>query len=150
MVFAINDGVNTVTALFTPRSYGATFEQAIYTVDGTYTFTDSGEQRAARLYFSNGQLQQVFGFTEADWTGAPREITPVAGDTFTVLETWLDLDQNGNVADTATQVGGTLTFGAQGFTWEELDAAAGNYVIGFIVEDMDGNATESFAQVTVR
>jgi hypothetical protein len=150
LVFAINDGVDSVTALFTPRSYGETFEQAIYTVDGTYTFADSGEQQAARLYFSNGQLQQVYGFTEQDWTGAPHEITPVTGDTITILETWLDLDQNGNISQTATQLGGTLTFGDRLFKWEELDAAAGQYVVGFVVEDLDGNSTESFTQITVR
>jgi hypothetical protein len=92
IVFAINDGVNSVTALFTPRSYGATYEQAIYTVDGIYTYADSGETLSARLHFSDGKLQQVYGFAEQGETGAPREILPSAGDTFTVLETWLDLE----------------------------------------------------------
>ncbi len=56
---------------------------------------------------------------------APWEITPSAGDTFTVLETWLDLDENGEVANTASQPGSTLTFGDRMFTWETLDAAIG-------------------------
>jgi hypothetical protein len=43
-----------------------------------------------------------------------------------------------------------LTFSDQMFTWEELDAAAGPYVVGFVVEDLDGNATQSIAQITVR
>jgi hypothetical protein len=92
----------------------------------------------------------VFGFSEPDWSGAPHEITPVSDDTFTVLETWLDLDQNGRVAQTATQPGGVLTFGNQPFQWEELDAAAGQYVVGFVVEDLDGNSKESLTQITVR
>jgi hypothetical protein len=150
LVFAINDGVNSVVALFTPQSYGATFEDAVYTVEGTYTYADGGESRHARLYFRNGQLRQVFGFTGEGGTGAPREIIPQAGDTFTVLEKWMDLDQQDRVVQVAVQAGGTLTFGDQMFTWEELDAAPGEYIVGFIVEDLDGNASEVYERVTVQ
>ena len=87
-----------VVAHFTPQSYGASFEDAIYTVDGIYTYADGGESRYARLYFRDGVLRQVFGFTGEGGTGAPREIIPQAGDTFTVLENWMDLDQQGQVA----------------------------------------------------
>lgn len=149
IVFAIHDGTNSVVALFRPQSYGATFEEAIYAVDGTYTYADDGASRYARLLFSNGQLRQVFGFTEEDGTGAPREIIPNTGDTFTVLDTWWDLDSNGNLAETVSLEGGTLTFGDQAFSWEELDAAPGVYLVGFVVQDLDGNATQSFEVVTV-
>jgi hypothetical protein len=150
LVFAINDGVNSAVALLNPESYGASPEEAVYTVEGMYTFADSGEQRYARLYFSNGLLRQVFGFTGQEPTGAPREITPQSGDTFTILEKWLDLDAQGNVAEVAQQEGETLTFGEQLFTWEQLYAAPGEYVVGFIVEDLDGNQYPVYTQVTVR
>jgi hypothetical protein len=149
LVFAINDGVDSVVALFTPRTYGASFEDAIYTVDGVYTYADGGESRSARLYFSDGIMRQVFGFTAEGGTGAPREIIPQPGDTFTVAQKWLDLDQNGKVVQTATQAGGTLTFGDQALTWEELDAAPGEYIVGFIVQDLDGKAHEVYTRVTV-
>jgi hypothetical protein len=83
-------------------------------------------------------------------TPSGREIIPQPGDTFTVLEHWLDLDQQGNVSQVATQPGDTLTFGDQTFTWEDLDAAAGEYIVGFIAEDLDGNATQVFDRVTVQ
>jgi hypothetical protein len=149
IVFAISDGVDSVVALFTPQSYGASFEDALYTVDGIYTYADGGESRYSRLYFSDGLLRQVFGFTGEGGTGAPREIIPQPGDTFTVLEKWMDLDQSGKVIKVATQEGGTLTFGDQMFTWEDLDAAPGNYIVGFAVEDLDGNAYEVYERVTV-
>ena len=149
LVFAINDGLDYVVALFTPQSYGASPEQAIYTVDGIYTYADGGESRYARLYFSDGVLRQVFGFTGQGGTGAPREIVPQAGDTFTVLEKWMDLDERGKVVQVATQEGGSLTFRDQMFAWEELDAAPGEYVVGFIVQDLDGNAFEGYTEVTV-
>ena len=150
VVFAINDGTNSVPALFTPESYGATFEEAVYTVDGYYTYADDGQTAYARLYFTNGILTNVYGFTGEDGTGAAREIIPTQGDQFTVLETWMDLDQNGQVTDTVTQQGSTLTFGEYMFTWELLYAAAGDYIVGFVVEDLEGNATQALGQVTVR
>jgi hypothetical protein len=148
-MFAINDGTNSVVAGLMPQSYGASFEQAVYTVDGTYTYADGGESRYARLFFSNGLLRQVFGFTGEGGTGSPREIIPQPGDTFTVLERWMDLGQAGQAAQVASQEGGTLTFGDQMFTWEELNAAAGNYLVGFIVEDLDGNRYQAYQQVRV-
>ena len=54
-----------------------------------------------------------------------------------------------NVVRKATQEGGTLTFGDTMFSWIDLDAAAGAYVVGFVVEDLDGNRREVFGQVTV-
>ncbi len=71
------------------------------------------------------------------------------GDSFTVLEKWYDLDAQGRVANVAAQEGGTLTFGEEPWTWVELDAPVGNYVVGFIVEDLDGNPTQTYAQIAV-
>jgi hypothetical protein len=149
-VFAIKDGKNTVVALFNPEQYGASAKDAEYTVDGTYTYKDSGDQRRARLYFRDGQLRQVFGFTNTGDTGAPREITPQTGDTFTIQEKWLDLDASGQVKQTATQDGRTLTFGSQMFQMAEVYAAAGDYIVGFVVEDLDGNRQEVYTPVTVQ
>ena len=53
----------------------------------------------------------MYSVSPAKATGAPREITPQQGDTFTILETWMDLDSERKVTQVATQEGGTLTFG---------------------------------------
>jgi hypothetical protein len=148
LMFAISDGTETVLAALSPQDYGKTAEDAVYTVDGIYTYA-SGESRSARLYFRDGLLRQVFGFTGDGTTGAPREIIPTEGDRFTVLEKWFDLDANGRVTAVTTQDGGSLTFGSQMFTWEELDAAPGVYIVGFIVEDLDGNQYEVYTQIMV-
>ncbi|MDD4986542.1 MAG: clostripain-related cysteine peptidase, partial [Dehalococcoidales bacterium] len=150
VVFAISNGTTSIPALFKPESYGRSFEETVYVVDGIYTYGDGDEQRAARLYFVNGVLRQVFGFTGESEAGAPREITPSAGDTFTVLETWLDLDQSGEVLDTASQQGSTLTFGSGMFTWETFDAAVGEYAVGFVVEDLDGNQQQAITRINVK
>jgi hypothetical protein len=151
LMFAINDGMDSELALFSPEDYGASPEEAVYTVEGIYTYADGGEQRDARLYFNNnnGLLKQVYGFSSQGATGAPREIIPQIGDTFTVLEKWMDMDEHGKVVKVTMQEGDTLTFGEQPFKWEELDAAPGEYIVGFIVEDLDGNSFPVYTQVTV-
>jgi len=150
VVFAIDDGSKRVPVLFKPQSYGVTFEEAVYSVDGIYVFGDSREQRNARLLFSNGALRRVVGFTGETETGAPREIIPQPGDQFIITERWLDVDSSGRVINTAEQQGETFTFGSQTFRWVELDAAAGDYIVGFIVEDLDGNSYETFTPIVVQ
>jgi hypothetical protein len=148
LVFYISDGSDSVAALLTPAAYGATAEEAAYTVDGVYTFA-TGETRQARLYFRDGVLRQVFGFTGDGAAGAPREVYPQTGDSFTVIDQWLDLDAQGRVVNRVYQEGGTLTFRDQMFTWEELDAAVGQYLVGFIASDLDGGQQQVYAQVRV-
>lgn len=148
-LFQITDGENTSVALFNPQTYGASAEEAVYTVDGIYHYAD-GESRSARLYFRDGVLRQVFGFTDENQTGGAREIIPQAGDTFTIYENWLDLDSSGQVTQSSTQEGALLTFGSQPFTWKEVYAAAGDYVVGFIIQDLDGNSQEVYTTVTVQ
>ncbi len=149
-VFAITDGEQQATALFNPLEYGLTPEEATYTVDGIYTFADSQERRNARLYFQDGHLVQVFGFSGDPQSNAPREITPAIGDTFTLLEKWLDLGADGSIQQVSYQEGATLTFNGQPFVWQELYAAQGDYLVGFIITDMDGNSQAVYTRLIVR
>ena len=149
-VFTISDGVSEpVVALFTPRQYGASAADALYTVQGIYTFAASGEQLNAYLNFQDGELVSVFGITGDADTGAPREIVPRYGDTFTLLDKWLQLDSQGNIGSTELLEGQTLQFTGQPFTWGEVYAAPGPYVIGFLVTDLDGNSQQVLTPVMV-
>ena len=149
IVFAINNGQSSTPALFTPESFGANSDEAMYTVEGIYTFAESGESLRARLYFQNGNLVQVFGITGEGATGAPREITPQGNDTFTVLEKWFESTPSGGT-QIVYENGETLAFGTDPWTWEQLFAAQGEYVVGFIIEDLDGNQTPVYTQITVQ
>jgi hypothetical protein len=149
-VFGISDGAQNAVALFQPLQYGATADEAEYVVEGLYTFAQTGEQRYAQLHFQNERLTQVLGFTSESELGAPREITPEQGDTFTIYDRWMDVNADGQATNIVKQPGTTLTFGAEPFTWVQLYAAAGDYVIGFIAEDLDGNQYPAYTQVRVR
>jgi len=148
-VFAISDGEKTVSAVLNPTLFGASGKDAVYTVDGYYSAADSGDSRFAKLYFRDGKLQQVFAFTGDNQSGAPHEMVPQTGDTFTILDKWLDPVSGGGFKE-SMQKGESLTFGDNMFTWKELYAAAGDYIIGFIVTDLDGNSKEVYEKVTVR
>jgi hypothetical protein len=147
IVFAINDGTNSEMALFSPEAYGAAPKEAVYTVEGIYTYADGGDTRYAKLYFSDGALDHVYGTTGEGDVGAPREIIPQAGDTFTILRRWIDLGPSGSVS---LEEGEMIKFSNQPVTWEELYAPAGEYVVGFIIEDLDGNRYPTYTEVTVR
>ena len=45
--------------------------------------------------------------------------------------------------------GEILTFGDDMFRWEEVYAAPGTYVVGFIIEDLDGNTYPVYTQIIV-
>ena len=132
-----------------PLSYGATFEETVYTVEGIYTYADDGEQRPAEVQFRNGVLAQIIGFNNDNEAGAPCEILPQNGDRFTVTEQWLDLDASGQAALPAQQTGQTLTYNGTPWVWQDLIAAEGNYVVGFIIEDLDGNAYPVYTPIQV-
>jgi clostripain len=150
-VFNISDGQNSTLALFMPQSYGATAAEAIYSVDGLYTFASGGDSLNARLNFRDGKLANVYSITGKGDIGAPHEIIPQKGDTFTVLNKWLQLDSQGKVQSTDFQQDQTvLTFSGQPFTWEQTYAPQGLYKIGFMVTDLDGNSQEVYNQITLK
>ena len=149
IVFAVDDGNLRAEAVFVPQTYGASFEEALYAVDGVYTYADENVTRPARMYFRNGVMEQVFGFTGEGAAGAPREILPRTGDSFTVMEKWMELSQDGRVESVVAEEGETIVFGDAPIEWRDLDAAAGDYVVGFLVEDLDGNQYPAYTQITV-
>jgi hypothetical protein len=150
-LFSVSDGTTSALALLAPVAYGVSADQAVYSLNGTYTFADSGEQQFAQLLFMNGKLTKVLGYQGSNDTGAPAEITPADGDTFTFLQKWMDLDASGNVTQVVEEPGDTLTFSSTSvFTWSAVYAPAGDYLVGFMVADLDGNTSQAFTRLTMR
>jgi hypothetical protein len=148
-VYTISDGETEGFALLEPEVYGASDEDSEYAVYGVYTFADSGEERSAVMLF-DGTLafKSIFGFSGADGTGAPRAITPRAGDQFTIFEKWIELDEDENEV-VNEYMGDTLTFGNGPLTVTAYDAFPGEYSVAITVVDLNGNAVSEYAAVTV-
>ena len=145
----IEDGGDGVLAMLNPESYGATAEEATYSVEGIYTFADGTERSALMFFNGTGQMTQVFGFMDGQSTGAPHEITPQRDETFTVLDEWIELDDEGYEVDFYFEESGTLTFGDQNFLAVDIPAEPGEYVVGILVEDFDGNFYEEYETIFV-
>jgi hypothetical protein len=150
-LYYLSDGIeaNDQFAFFEPEIYGVDEKTTTYTVRGVYTFADSGSEMDAVIRFTgDGTMASIFGFNGENGAGAPREITPQPGDTFSITEEWLDFDQNpdGEFVDYA---GGTMTFGDKGFEMVPYYAYSGKYTLGVIVEDLNGNRIGEFTEVTV-
>ncbi len=141
-VYAISDGETSLRVLFQPETYD---ESPTYSVDAIYHFVDGSPDKYARLFFQDGELTQIFGFTGAQTNGmgAPWEITPAAGDSVTILEQGIVLDPD--VEDDSVQYEvGDLIFGETNFYIEETPAPSGNYVVGIIAEGLDGESYEQY------
>lgn len=149
-IYAVSDGQALELALVRPEEYGATYEDTVYAVDGIYQSAVTGDKRYAVLHFRGDVMQDLLGYPDTEGKGAPHEIVPQPGDTFTIQQQYLSLDENVSEEDSLfAQDGGMLTFGQAKFTWEEMQPEAGGYVIGILVEDMDGNIIEQYDAVGV-
>ena len=149
-IFNISDGENSEFALIEPADYGAADESPTYSVMGMYTFADSAAPISAVMYFVDGEMVNVYGYSGDNGTGGMSEIIPQEGDQFTILQQWINLGEEANSEVTYdTQEGGTLTFGSDHFTWESVMGFQGEYVVGFIAEDLDGNQYSEYTQVNL-
>lgn len=148
-LYAISDGATEVQVLLYPEDYGADADNASYSVDGQYTLASTGNTRFAQILFAgDGSMRAVYLYTNADGTGAVSEIVPRAGDTFTPIHYYYDLTTGELFSEPGDQ---TLTLtGPQSLEWFTIDAPAGEYEVGFIAEDFDGNYVEAYVDVTVR
>lgn len=134
-------------AYFEPETYGVDESHNTYLVYGTYTFEETDSQVDAVIRFGgDGEMQSVFSFNEQ---GSPHEISPKKGDTFTIQEQWLEYTDENPDGIYNNYDGGVMTFGKNGFSMVPYYAYSGDYTIGIMVQDMNGNITEEFAEVTV-
>ncbi len=92
--------------------------------------------------------KRTIGFSGAGGTGAPRAITPRAGDTFTILEQWIEADEDGNEV-TNEYPGETLTFQGTPFEVIAYEGYPGDYSLSITATDLNGNEVTEYAAVTV-
>ena len=141
-VYAISDGETALRVLFQPESYG---ETPTYSVEAIYHFANGEQDRYARLFFRDGELVQILGFTgaETNGVGAPREIRPTAGDSVTILAQGINLAAETDDDSYQREVG-DLTFGETKLYIEETPAPSGNYVVGIVAEGLNGESFEQY------
>jgi hypothetical protein len=151
-VYSISDGKTSIRTLFAPDTYG---DDPTYSVQGIYHFADGRPDLAATIYFQDNEATQVVGYANNSGSsevqrgsGTPKEIRPAKGDTFTVLAQGYNFAQDAE-DENYQEESGALTFGEKPFTLETTPAPSGNYLVGIIAEDLDGNTYEQYQPLFV-
>jgi len=149
------DATNCVLALVNPDRYTDQPGNLLYFVDGLYIYSESGKQIEASMYFYNqgdNLIRNIIAKPSGnDSIANPSALIPKPGDQFLTVNTIISFDNNGQFNPAEYQIGNTLTFGEQPFyfgTFETTDP--GEYAVGIMVEDMDGNMNWYFGPVTVK
>lgn len=119
----------------------------LYSVDGIYTTSVTGESSDASLIFDveTGELEYVWAYLDYDGVVTPMEVIPEIGDTFTIYQLVFTSDE----VEPEVYDGGTLTFGEYGLITDLMPLPDGEYGVGFIVEDLSGNYAEDYMSITV-
>ena len=151
IVYYLSNGVDEAFIALEPETYGETYEEDVYTLYGLYApgGDESKEQEAMIRFDGNFELKSFWVFTGEDGTGAPREATLKEGDTFSVWELWLEYNPETEYWEYVYYLGDTLTYYGEPFSIVAYDAFAGEYEVGILAEDYDGNITESYIDVTI-
>ena len=151
IVYYLSNGVDEAFIALEPETYGETYEEDVYTLYGLYApgGDESKEQEAMIRFDGNFELKSFWVFTGEDGTGAPREATLKEGDTFSVWELWLEYNPETEYWEYVYYLGDTLAYYGEPFSIVAYDAFAGEYEVGILAEDYDGNITESYIDVTI-
>lgn len=150
---AVCDNSTCVFALVNPDKYTTRTEDLLYYVEGWYVFTDTGERIEARIYFNN-KGDNLIRTIIANPVGngsvmTPSEIIPKTGDQFITVNTVLTFNDT-NQFTGEYQEGNVLTFSETPLYYGSFSTPdPGNYLVGIMVMDMDGNKTWQFAPLTV-
>ncbi len=147
------DEVNCVFALVNPDKYTTNPENLLYFVEGWYIFADSGERVEASMYFynqGNNLIRHIIASPSGnDEISSPRELIPQRGDQFMTVNTIIRFDDSGQFAGEFEE-GNLLSFSDTPLYYGSFNTPdPGNYLVGIMVMDMDGNKSWQFAPVTV-
>ena len=146
-MYYIDDGTTDALALIYPEDYGPPDEPAIYAIDGVYKMANgSAEYEATIMFTGEGEMREIIGLNESsEGLFAPFQITPQIGDQFYVYQEWFEEGEFVYYLDDEP-----VTYSGEDFTFQAYDAVPGLYIVGFIVEDLEGNTYSSdYVEITV-
>jgi hypothetical protein len=134
-ILVVTDGTFSATTLLRPVQYG---EGGIYEASGTHISAATGEQLRAIMHFNldSAEMLSLIVLPEVNGIVTPWRIDPQIGDQFLFDLSWQDLN-NGEWFTTDGDV--VLTFGDEGLWLDTIPSVPGQYEIGAIVVDLDGN-----------
>jgi cysteine peptidase C11 family protein len=146
-LYTLTDGEHDAFVLLEPAEYLSADGQTVYAVYGQYTDALSNAPVDARFYFdASGNFLYAYAFPDNDSNGAsnPVEITPQAGDHFTDYVQYYTYDSNNEPIYDYVLSDDVFTWGEQGFSFYSSYPADGQYAVGIIAYDFDGNFVANY------
>jgi hypothetical protein len=148
-IFYISNGSEEIFAVLEPETYAAATEDITYLTAGWFMDSELAEERRGFIRFTgDGQMNSVWVYTNPDGSGTPSEITPTPGDSFTVVDYWLEYATNPD-GELVEYAGDTIIFGETPLTWTGYPPIGGSYIVGIAAEDFDGNLFFEFVPINV-
>jgi hypothetical protein len=150
-LYAMTDGTHDAYVLLEPYTYLDADGKTIYTVYGQYTDARSGEPVEASLFFdADGNFLSAYAYLDSDnnGTSTPVEITPQNGDTFTDYVQYYTYDANDEPIFNYELSDDVFTWGDQGFSFYASYPETGDYAVGIVAYDFDGNFVASYETIT--
>jgi len=146
-LYSLTDGEHNAFVLLEPAEYLSADGETIYAVYGQYTDALSNAPVDARFYFdASGNFLYAYAFPDNDNNGAsnPVEITPQPGDHFTDYVQYYTYDSNNEPIYDYVLSDDVFTWSEQGFSFYSSYPADGEYAVGIIAYDFDGNFVANY------
>jgi hypothetical protein len=136
----LTDGANFAFGFHAPEAYG----RAERWLEGLYN-----ESTRARLTFTEGgELKSVVAFTESLGRALPHELTFKPGDHFApFVQIYTPAWKNW---DTTLALSNMLTFGESSLRYRTESPIPGEYLLGLLVQDLDGGLVRKYAALTIQ
>ncbi len=143
----LSDGADSAFAFMRPEGYG----QAGYQLDGLFTRAGSDNRRRGRLKFGSvGEVTSMLIYKERGGRSAPHALTISSGDQFSPFVQILTCSNNEKPVWQVTRgISTGLTWRDEGFRWTEETPIPGEYLLGLVVQDLDGLRTRQYAPFTL-
>ena len=146
-LYTLTDGEHDAFVLLEPAEYLSADGETVYAVYGQYTDALSNAPVDARFYFdASGNFLYAYAFPDNDNNGAsnPVEISPQPGDHFTDYVQYYTYDSNNEPIYDYVLSDDVFTWGEPGFSFYSSYPADGQYAVGIIAYDFDGNFVANY------
>jgi hypothetical protein len=147
MIRVLTDGINAAFAFMHPSRYG----EEGYQLEGLYTKKDSGNSNRARLKFDqNGEMTDKRVIQEKHGRLVSHDLPIKTGDLFIpAVHVLTSLNVNNPKLHSLHGLSDTLTKLEESFHWVDEAALAGDYLLGLVVEDFNGDQHHHYVPFTI-
>jgi hypothetical protein len=128
------------------------YGQEVYQLEGLYTKKDSGNSNRARLKFdASGELTDKRVIQEKRGRLVSHELAIKTGDLFIpAVQVMTDQNLSNPRMHTIHGLSDTLVKTEEPFHWVDESAIPGDYLLGLVIEDFNGDQTRHFVPFTIK